>query len=211
MANNPGSGDGAWNTRTASDRPPVGLTTLTSVSADIEAVVTDPERVAALRRLMLLDTGPTDALDRLARLTARTLRSPIALVTLIEADRQYFKASFGLPEPLASTRETPLTWSICQYAVGLGFPLVVCDSRVEHWLDDNPAVREFGVRAYAGAPLVTREGHAVGALCAIDLSPRNWTDDDVANLVDLAALVMREIRGHRLQRQVAHQRDARRG
>ena len=172
--------------------------------SDVLVAVVDPERLAALRRLVLLDTGPTDAFDRLVRLTARTLQAPIALLTLVDVDRQYFKASYGLPEPLASARETPLSASICQYAVALGAPLVVCDSRVEHWLDDNLAVSEFGVRAYAGVPLVTEDGHAVGTLCALDLEPRDWTDTELANLGDLAGVVMREIRLHRLERRLAH-------
>ncbi|MFI5042532.1 MAG: GAF domain-containing protein [Acidimicrobiales bacterium] len=171
---------------------------------DVEAVVSDPERLAALRRLLLLDTGSTGAFDRLVRLTARTLGTPVALLTLVDADRQYFKASCGLPEPLASARETPLSFSICQYAVAMGAPLVVCDARVEHWLDDNLAVSQFGVRSYAGVPLVTGDGHAVGTLCVLDLESRNWTDDDLANLTDLAGLAIREMRLHRLERQLAH-------
>lgn len=183
--------------------------TVTSGSIGIDAVVADPARIAALRRLALFDARPTEALDRLARLTARMLRSPIALVTLIDGDRQQIKASYGLPEPHSSTRETPLTWSVCQFAVGLGGPLVVCDNEVEHWLDDNPAVAEYGLRAYVGAPLVTRQGHAVGALCVIDRSPRNWTLDEVTDLAELAEVVMRELRVERLERKLDQDRTAR--
>jgi GAF domain-containing protein len=174
---------------------------------NVADAVSDPRRLAALRRLLLLDTGPTEAFDRLVRLAARTLAAPLALVTLIDADRQYFKAAFGLPEPLASTGQTPLTHSICQYAVANGGPLVICDARVEHWLDDNPAVSEMGVKAYVGVPLVTPEGHAIGTLCVLDVVPHNWTDGDLANLEDLAGVTMREIQSHLLERRVAHQRD----
>jgi GAF domain-containing protein len=175
--------------------------------SDVTATVRDPQRLAALRRLVLLDSGPSEAFDRLVQLTARTLHAPIAMLTLIDVDRQYFKAAVGLPEPLASIRETPLEYSICQYAVALGRPLIICDTRVEHWLDDNPAVTEAGVMAYAGMPLVTVDGYAVGTLCALDLTARNWTDDDLANLEQLASVTMREIRLHRLERRLAHQRD----
>ena len=177
--------------------------------SDLAATIQDPERLAALRRLVLLDTGPTETFERLTRLAARTLAAPISLLTLIDADRQYFKAAFGLPEPLATTRQTPLEYSLCQYAVASGRPLVVCDARVEHWLDDNPAVTVLGISAYAGVPLVTSEGCAVGTLCVLDTSPRAWTDDDLANLADLAAIAMREVRLHRLERHVARQRDRR--
>lgn len=174
---------------------------------DVPAAVLDPQRLASLRRLVLLDTGASEAFDRVARLAARTLNAPVGLVTLVESDRQYFKAAFGLPEPLASTRQTPLEYSICQYAVALGAPLVVCDARVEHWLDDNLAVTQLGVRAYAGVPLVSVEGHVIGTLCVLDLTPRQWTPQDLANLDDLAAVAMREIRLHHLERRLAHQRD----
>jgi GAF domain-containing protein len=83
---------------------------------------------------------------------------------------------------------------------------VVCDARVEHWLDDNPAVTMLGISAYAGIPLITTEGQAVGTLCVLDLAPRDWTDADLANLDDLAGVAMQEIRLHRIQRRLAHQR-----
>jgi GAF domain-containing protein len=174
--------------------------------SDVATVVGDPARLAALRRLVLLDTGPSEPFDRIVRLTARVLDAPIALITLVDADRQYFKASFGLAEPLASARQTALPSSICQYTVAAGARLVVCDTRVEHWLDDNPAVAELGVRAYAGVPLMTPDCHAVGAICVIDLKPREWTDGELASLEDLAGVVMREVLLHRVERKVARDR-----
>ena len=172
----------------------------------IMTAIRDRDRLGALRRLVLLDTPSSESFDRLVRLAARVLECPISLLTLVDADRQFFKAAFGLPEPLASLRQTPLTHSICQYAVAREDRLVVCDAAVEHWLDDNLAVREFGVRAYVGVPLMSPDGHAVGTLCVADVVPREWTDDQVANLEDLAATTMREIRLHVLERTLSHQR-----
>lgn len=172
----------------------------------IMKAIRDRDRLGALRRLVLLDTPGSESFDRLVRLAARVLECPISLLTLVDADRQFFKAAFGLPEPLASLRQTPLTHSICQYAVAREDRLVVCDAAVEHWLDDNLAVREFGVRAYVGVPLMSPDGHAVGTLCVADVVPREWTDDQVANLEDLAATTMREIRLHVLERTLSHQR-----
>src|SRR5258708_28854728 len=146
--------------------------------SDLAERLQDPQRLAALRRLLLLDTAATESLDRLARLAARTLHTPMALMTLVDGDRQYFKAAFGLPAPLDDVRETPLTYSICQYAVVMGAPLVVCDARVEHWLDDNPAVTELGVMAYAGVPLVTAAGHAGGTRWVLARTAREWTRED---------------------------------
>ena len=170
------------------------------------AALRDRDRLAALRRLVLLDTPATEAFDRLVRLAARVLECPIALLSLIDADRQFFKASFGLPEDLAAARQTPLTHSICQYAVAREDRLVVCDAMVEHWLDDNLAVREFGIRAYAGVPLMSTDGHAIGTLCVADFVPREWTAEQIANLEDLASATVREIRLHVLERTVSHQR-----
>ena len=173
------------------------------------STVHDPERLAALRRLVLLDTASSEMFERLTRLAARTLAAPISLLTLVDDDRQFFLAAFGLPEPLATSRQTSLEYSLCQYAVASGRPLVVCDARVEHWLDDNPAVTRLGVTAYAGVPLVTPDGYAVGTLCVLDFSQRSWTDDDLLSLTDLAAVTMHEMRLHRLVRRAAHRRDGR--
>ena len=178
------------------------------VAADeaLRRAIGDRDRVAAVRRLVLLDSPATESFDRLVRLAARVLGCPIALLTLVDADRQFFKASFGLPEPLASARQTPLTHSICQHVVAREDRLVVCDAAVEHWLDDNLAVKEFGIRAYVGVPLMSSDGHAVGTLCVADMTPREWTNEQIANLEDLAAATMREIRLHILERTVSHQR-----
>jgi len=172
----------------------------------LRRAINDRDRVAALRRLVLLDSPATESFDRLVRLAARVLGCPMALLTLVDADRQFFKASYGLPEPLATVRQTPLSHSICQHVVAREDRLIVCDATVEHWLDDNLAVQEFGVRAYAGVPLMSSDGHAVGTLCVADMVPREWTDEQIANLEDLAAATMREIRLHILERTISHQR-----
>ena len=91
-------------------------------------VLPDAGRLAAVRRLGLLD-GPADpALDRLTRLAARLLRAPVALVSLVDADRQFFASSVGLPEPWATARQTPLTHSFCQHVVATGDVLAVDDA-----------------------------------------------------------------------------------
>lgn len=164
------------------------------------AAVEDPERVAALRRLLILDTDPSVAFDRLTRLAARVLDVPISLLTLIDRDRQHVKSSYGLPEPLRTQRDMPLSHSICKHVVASGRPLVIDDARAHPATSSHPAVVEHGVAAYAGVPLVTQAGHAVGSLCAVDTEPRRWTPDDVEVLTDLAAVVMSEVRLHWLGR-----------
>jgi PAS domain S-box-containing protein len=160
-------------------------TTLTSLLAD-------PGRLAALRQTNLLDTAAEEVFDRLSRLAARLLGGPIALVTLVDRDRLFLKACLGLPEPWASARQLPLSHSLCQRLLVTGQPLVIGDVRADPLARGSQAVAEFGVAAYLGIPL-RFGGQVLGSLCVADRRPRDWTEDDVAVLADLAGLVMTEI------------------
>jgi two-component system cell cycle sensor histidine kinase/response regulator CckA len=151
------------------------------------------ERLAALARTALLDTPPEEAFDRLTRMAARLLGAPVSLITLITDDRQFFKSAMGLPEPWASRRSAPLSHSFCHQVAVSGEPLIVEDTRRHPLLRANPAVREFGWIAYAGVPLVTRDGWAVGAFSVVDGMPRLWSERDVTLLRDLAACAASEI------------------
>jgi signal transduction histidine kinase len=155
--------------------------------------VRDGARLAALRAAAILDTPAEDRFDRLTRLAARFLDVPVALVSLVGDDRQFFKSCLGLPEPWASGRETPLSHSFCRYVVDATEPLVIEDAREHPLVRENPAIQDLGVIAYAGVPLTTGEGHVLGSLCAIDHKPRAWTDAEVQALSDLAGAVMTEI------------------
>ncbi len=159
----------------------------------IDAAIRDTHRLDALRRTTLLDSGREEAFDRLTRLAATILRAPIALVSLVDVDRQFFKSAIGLPEPVASERQTPLSHSFCQHTVSSGAPLIIADAREHPLVRDNPAILDLGVVAYAGIPLVTSDGHVLGSFCVIDHQPRVWTEQDIAILKDLAAAVMTEI------------------
>jgi hypothetical protein len=155
--------------------------------------VQQPERISALRKTGLLDSEPDPAFDRHARLAAEILNAPIALVSLVDEDRQFLKSCIGVEEPTASERETPLSHSFCQHAVAQREPLVVDDAREHPVLKDNPAVAEMGTVAYAGVPLIDAGGHALGTLCVIDKRPRQWSSHQVELLSDLAASVVSEI------------------
>ena len=156
----------------------------------LRTALRDEGRLAALRRTRLLDTPPEEVFDRLTRLVCRLLGVPAALVSLVEADRQFFKGALGLPEPWATLRETPLSHSFCQHVVATGAPLRVEDARHDPLVCDNLAVPELGVVAYLGMPLATADGQVLGSLCAIDTEPRAWTAEDAAALRDLAASEM---------------------
>ncbi len=153
----------------------------------------DRNRLEALRRTALLDTPPEEAFDRLTRLVRRLLDVPIALVSLVDADQQFFKSAQGLPEPWATSRRTPLSHSFCQHIVTTGAPLRIEDARRHPLVCDNLAVPELGVVAYLGVPLTTAEGHVLGALCAIDTKPRVWITEAVTAMRDLAAVAVSEL------------------
>jgi serine phosphatase RsbU (regulator of sigma subunit) len=152
--------------------------------------LTDTRRLAALRRVALLDTPAEEAFDRLTRLAGLILGVPIALVSLVDADRQFFKSCIGLPEPLASLRETPLSHSFCQHTVASRLPLVIEDAREHTLVRDNPAIPDLDVIAYAGIPLITSDGHVLGSFCAIDHRPRPWSAHDLEILAELAGSAM---------------------
>jgi hypothetical protein len=160
---------------------------------DAAAAVNDPDRLEAVRATNLLDSDITPSFDRLARLASHVLHAPVALVSLVASDRQFFKSCLGLPEPWASRRQSPLTHSFCQHAVASREPLLVDDAREHELLRDNLAIRDMGVIAYAGIPLIDSDGHALGTLCVIDSQPRHWTTHQVQLLRDIAASVVTEI------------------
>jgi signal transduction histidine kinase len=151
-----------------------------------------PDRLAAVARLGLVGTPHEEAFDRLTRLAARVLGVRGALVTVTTAEVQFCKSSVGLPEPWA-TSGLPLTYGLCPYTVASGEPLLVSDARADPQFQDNPGVRELGVVGYAGVPLLTTDGQAIGAFCAFDDRPRTWTADDLQTLADLAAATMTEV------------------
>jgi PAS domain S-box-containing protein len=149
--------------------------------------------LAALQRTGLLDSPHEEAFDRLTRLASRLLSAPVALVCLLDEHRQFFKSAWGLPEPWASQRETPLSHSVCHHALAGTEPLVIADSRQHPLTCESPAVSELGVIAYLGVPLVTSEGAALGAFCVTDSKPRTWSPGEIETLRDLTASVATEI------------------
>jgi signal transduction histidine kinase len=153
----------------------------------------DVHRLQALRDSGLLDTPAEEEFDRVTRLATRILDVPVALVSLVDHDRQFFKSCIGLPEPWATRRETPLSHSFCQHTVTTGAELVITDARRHPELRHNLAVPDLGVIAYAGIPLVTTDGAMLGSFCVIDTKPRQWSTEDLATLRDLAAIAASEI------------------
>jgi diguanylate cyclase (GGDEF)-like protein/PAS domain S-box-containing protein len=149
----------------------------------------ETERLEALRNLEILDTPAEVSLDRITRLVARVLDVPIALVSLVDEDRQWFKSRQGLDAP-----ETPREMAFCAHAILQTTPLVVPDAAEDDRFRDNQLVTGAPhIRFYAGVPIRTSKGFAVGTLCAIDERPRQLTQEEIDTLRDLADIVSREV------------------
>ncbi len=140
----------------------------------------------------LLDAPAEERFDRLTRLARRLLRAPVALISLLDADRQFFLSAQGLPEPWASLREMPISHSFCRLVVESELPLAVEDAPHDPRVHGNPVIEALGVAAYLGVPLALPNGCVVGALCVVDSEPRRWPTEDVQALTDLAGAVMAE-------------------
>lgn len=153
----------------------------------------DITRLAVLKELDLLDTPTEAAFDRLTRLASQITNSPVSLVSLVDANRQFFKSQVGLPEPFATLRETPLSHSFCMHVVADNTPLVVEDARLHPVLKDNLAIPDLQVIGYLGIPLTTTSGVGIGSFCIIDSQPRKWTSREVEIMHDLSLMVMTEI------------------
>jgi len=146
-------------------------------------------RLAALRRYAVMDTPPEEAFDRLVQMASRTLGAPAALMTLLDADRQWFKASVGW-----DAEETPREFAFCGHNLMDTDVLVVPDLTADARFADNPYVAgDPGLRFYAGAPLCTPDGFILGSICVLDTAPRTLTSADVETLQDLAALAVEEL------------------
>ena len=145
-------------------------------------------RLETLRSLQILDTLPEERFDRLTRLARKLFDVPIALVSLIDADRQWFKSSAGL-----DATETPREISFCGHAILNEDILAVTDTALDERFHDNPLVTGApNIRFYAGCPLIVANGK-LGTLCLIGQEPRNFDENDHALLRDLARIVEQEL------------------
>lgn len=158
-------------------------------SAVVGTEAWEQERLDALGRLDVLDTPPEPEYDRIARLVKNIFGVNIAIVSMIDAHRQWYKACIGMP-----VGEVPRGDSFCTLTIREVGPVVAPDATKDPRFADNPYVKgPPHVRFYAGMPLRTAEGHAVGTLCAIDYQPHEFGDREVEILRDLAGVVMSEI------------------
>ncbi|WP_432563045.1 sensor domain-containing phosphodiesterase [Kineococcus sp. SYSU DK003] len=151
----------------------------------------EAERLASLRSYQVLDAGPDIALEALTAAAARALKAPAALVTLVDEDRQWFASATNLSAAIGyHTPQTPRELSFCAYAVADEQTLVVPDATLDARFADNGLVTgPEHLRAYAGAPIIGRDGLPLGALCVLDRQARPFDAQGVQVLTDLATTV----------------------
>jgi len=157
----------------------------------------EAKRIQVLWQYDILDTVPEEVFDDLADLAAKICGAPIALITLVDEDRQWFKARIG-----TTISETGRDISFCAHAILQKDLLIIPDATLDERFKNNPLVTASPkIRFYAGAPLVTPGGHALGTLCVVDKVPRELTADQKSALRILARHVMTqlELRRHALE------------
>jgi signal transduction histidine kinase len=149
----------------------------------------EPQRLVALREYDILDSTPEQAFDDLTRIAARICGTPMALVSLVDQRRQWFKARWGV-----DAMETPRDVSFCAHAILQPGLFIVPDAAKDPRFVDNALVTsDFGLRFYAGALLHTPDGHALGTLCVLDRTPRELDDEQKAALEALARQAMAQM------------------
>ena len=149
----------------------------------------DHDRVAALQKYAILDTEPEQAFDDLTLLASFVCKTPIALISLVDEDRQWFKAKIGM-----TSSETPRDIAFCSVAIQQPDVMVVPDTFKDERFRDNPFVTsDPHIRFYAGAPLINEDGYALGTLCVIDQAPREFSKEQEEALKALSRLVLAQL------------------
>jgi GAF domain-containing protein len=149
----------------------------------------EPARLEALRQYEVLDTEPEEVFDDITRLAAYICQTPIAVISLVDKDRQWFKARIGL-----GPTETSRDCAFCAHAILEETPMVIPDAMADVRFADNPLVtKEPYIRLYAGAPLITPEGFRLGTICVIDRVSRTLDPEQIAILRMLANQVMAQL------------------
>jgi signal transduction histidine kinase len=157
----------------------------------------EDQRLAALQGYCVLDTPADERFDRITALAADIFDAPIALVSLVDTERQWFKSRYGL-----GTSETPRELAFCAYTILGTEPFVVEDASEHPLFRSNPLVCDSpDIRFYAGAPLIEESGYRLGSLCIIDRRPRRFSQQDAVRLKMLAAIVVDELSLHKAQAQ----------
>ena len=157
----------------------------------------DEARLREIVELDLLSPEVDDILQATVVEAARRVDLPQAMVTVVLDQAQFFAAHHGLDGWMVESRGTPVEWSFCAIAVASGEPFVVEDATTHPLTRDNPLVAHEGIRCYAGIPLVSSRGHALGTLCVIGKESRTFSDEELEALHALAERAVRRIEERR--------------
>ena len=156
-------------------------------------------RLACLRKLLVLDAPPDDRLNKIVQAAQRGFGVQAALISLVDADRQWFLARTGF-----ELTETSREIAFCDCSIRTSLPLILENTLADPEFSGNPlVVGEPFIRSYAGAPLIAEGRHRIGTFCLIDTNPRSYSDSEISQLVGLARLCMLEIKRFANQRRLA--------
>src|SRR5262245_25851560 len=156
----------------------------------------EEQRMSALREYKILDTPPEAVYDDIAHVAAGVCDTPLALITLVDGTRNWFKARVGVDDELT---ESPRDISFCGHAILRNEIFEVTDASMDDRFADNPLVAALPhIRFYAGAPLITPDGYKLGTVCAIDVRPRRLSEAQRDTLIALSRLVVRQLDRRRL-------------
>lgn len=181
--------DGATTPAVAVAKAPSSVEFMPAAAPQYPVANDEAQRLLALDAARIVDTAPESVFDRLTWLASQVTDSPMALISLLTARRQWFKSRIGV-----EATETPRDWAFCSHAILQNGLFMVEDAARDPRFQDNPlVVGEPYIRFYAAFPLLDRHNHPLGTLCILDREPRKLRDREVRSLRELAALASEEI------------------
>ncbi len=151
------------------------------------------DRMLVLRDLALLETPNEPFFQRLTEMASKVTKSTMSLVSMVAADFNFFKASYGLPPDFEKAGRMPLNYSFCRHVIENNTSLVIGDSGKHPDFAEHPGYTEAGIVGYVGMPINLRDGKRLGTFCVIDTKPREWNDTEIALIRELSEIISHEI------------------
>jgi len=172
------------------------------LSSDLTPLST-PDRLKALDATGLWNSSPEETFDSLTHLASMVLKCPVAMLALVSGDQQFTKSFYGSADDRPDSWFEPLSDSLSKFVAANGKELIICETHRHPLVKDMPSAEEHHIRAYAGFPIWSSQGQALGALCVLDHKPREWKNDEVDLLKKLAGIANTCVEASELRRRVA--------